>query len=81
MDLLLAGMSEDDLKRELRLKWIPTSDGFDFKNVADYEGFLTMPHEDQMAFLDGLNDDDYQLYETLVISNACYREPERPRWE
>lgn len=76
MDLLLAEISEADLKRRLRLKWIPTWDGFDFEDVADYEIFLGLPHKDQLEFLRGLGDDDYQLYETLLISHAYYRDPE-----
>ncbi|MGO6692487.1 hypothetical protein ACCS54_19005 [Rhizobium johnstonii] len=76
MDLLLAEISEDDLKRRLRLKWIPTPDGFDFQDLADYELFLALSHKDQLGFLNGLSDDQYQLYESLMISQACYRPPE-----
>ncbi|WP_427145162.1 hypothetical protein [Rhizobium pisi] len=75
VELLLAEISEDDLKRRLRMKWLPTSDGFDFANIADYERFLALPREEQKAFLRGLDDDDYQLYETILISHACYRDP------
>lgn len=76
VDLLLAEMSEKDLKRWLKLKWTPTHDGFDFRDIADYERFLSLPHDKQTTFLRGLGDDDYQLYETILISHACYREPE-----
>ncbi|MGO7445102.1 hypothetical protein ACC668_10390 [Rhizobium ruizarguesonis] len=76
MDLIIAGITEGDLKRQLRLSWIPTPDGFDFQHVADYERFLALSHKDQLDFLDGLNDDEYQLYQRLLISQACYRPPE-----
>lgn len=79
MDLLLAEISEDDLRHRLRLKWIPTSDGFDFEHVADYERFLAVPNEERNEFLRDLGDDDYQLYETLLISHACYRDPKEER--
>ncbi|MBY5329607.1 hypothetical protein [Rhizobium leguminosarum] len=76
MDLIIAGITEGDLKRQLRLQWIPTPDGFDFHNFADYERFLALPHKDQLDFLGGLNDDEYQLYQSLLISQASYRPPE-----
>ncbi|TBY57956.1 hypothetical protein E0H39_29505 [Rhizobium leguminosarum bv. viciae] len=76
VELIVAGITEVELKRQLRLSWIPTPDGFDFQHVADYERFLALSHKDQLDFLDGLNDDEYQLYQSLLISQAWYRPPE-----
>ncbi|NKQ73471.1 hypothetical protein C3Y89_24565 [Rhizobium sp. UPM1132] len=75
MDLIIAGITEDELKRRLRLKWIPTPDGFDFQNLADYERFLAMSNKEQNDFLRGLSDDEYQIYQSLMISRAMYRGP------
>ncbi|MGO8083459.1 hypothetical protein [Rhizobium leguminosarum] len=75
MDLIIAGITEEELKRRLKLQWIPTPDGFHFHNLADYERFLTLSNREQNDFLRGLGDDEYQLYQSLMISRAMYRDP------
>jgi hypothetical protein len=73
MDLIINDITEDDLKRRLRLKWIPTPDGFDFDHLDDYERFLALSNKDQQAFMSTLSDEDYELYQSLSISRVMYR--------
>ncbi|MBY5318186.1 hypothetical protein [Rhizobium leguminosarum] len=51
MDLIIAGIAEDELKQRLGLKWIPTPAGFKLQHLADYERFLALSHQEQLTFL------------------------------
>ncbi|MBY5896049.1 hypothetical protein [Rhizobium ruizarguesonis] len=76
MDLIIAGITEDELKQRLGLTWIPTPDGFKLQHLADYERFLALSHQEQLTFLGSLSERDYELYESLMISQGCYRPPD-----
>lgn len=75
VDLIVAGTTEGELKRRLRLKWLPTPDGFYLDHLDDYERFLELSNKEQTAFLRSVDDDEYQLYQSLTISRAMYRGP------
>jgi hypothetical protein len=73
MDLIIAGITEDELRCRLRLKWIPTSDGFDLDHLEDYERFLALSYSEQDDFLKSLGDEESELYQSLMISRAMFR--------
>lgn len=75
VDLIVHGITEDEIRHRLRLKWIPWREGFDLKDIDDYERYLSMSYPEQLAAAKDLSSEDYELYETLTISSVSYHDP------
>lgn len=79
VDMIVHGVTEDEIRHRLRLKWIPWFEGFDLKLIVDYERYLSMSYPEQITALREMRGNDYELYETLTISSASYRDRAPPK--
>jgi len=60
-------------KTKLRLKYLPV--GFDFGRVHEYDRYLSMPVDDQKAFVSSMSNEEFQFWVALETSRVLYVDP------
>jgi hypothetical protein len=68
-------MTDEEIREHLRLKYLPTAEGFDVCAVETYEHFLALTRSEQDLYMQTLSDGEYELFVELVTSRAVYNDP------